>query len=120
MLLEVDALAAYQQDPNPDNLLLAKVFRACPIEFVGHTPNGRHIDCTGDMFDLTYCLFESFISKVVQARLKIEKKPSMVETSFKLEAKLNRKNTSNCQKSKWKAPYSKNSTPHKNFPLLLW
>ena len=53
MLLDVDALAAYQQDPNPDNSLLAKVFRACPIKFVGHTPNGRHIDSTGDMLALT-------------------------------------------------------------------
>ena len=103
MLLDVDALAAYQQDPNLDNSLLAKGLRACPIKFVGHTPNGRHIDSTGDMLDSTYCLFESFISKValsckglhefdvVQAHLKIERKTinggNIIQTRGKTQQK---------------------------------
>ena len=126
MLLDVDALAAYQQDPNLDNLLLAKVFRACPIKFVGHTPNGRHIDSTGDMLDSTYCLFESFISKVplshkglhefdvVQACLKIEKKNHQ---RWKHRSNLRQNSTEKTQATvrnqSGKPPHSAHSTPHK-------
>ena len=47
MLIDEDVWGEYQKDPNPENGLLENLFRACPVKFVGHTPNGRHVDSTG-------------------------------------------------------------------------
>ena len=66
MLLDVDALAAYQQDPNPDNSLLAlqRYFKHVQSSLlVIPQMEGTLTPLEIYMLDSTYCLFESFISK---------------------------------------------------------
>ena len=62
MLIDEDVWGEYQKDPNPENGLLENLFRACPVKFVGHTPNGRHVDSTGSLLDATFETFQRFLS----------------------------------------------------------